>query len=47
MGSTDSEVMFYLALTFGLEEDVISAITEMVKVVKPRAKSRRLGRFRG
>lgn len=34
IGSTDSEVMFYLALTFGLEDDVTSAIAEMVRFVK-------------
>ncbi|HAY32841.1 MAG TPA: class II glutamine amidotransferase [Ignavibacteria bacterium] len=33
-GSTDSEVMFYLALTYGLEENVTSAISKMVKVIK-------------
>lgn len=38
MGSTDSEVMFYLALTFGLEDDVVSAIAEMVQVVKAEGK---------
>ena len=38
IGSTDSEVMFYLALTYGLEEDVISGITEMVKAVKAEGK---------
>ena len=34
MGSTDSEVMFYLAMTFGLEENVTSAIAQMVQFVK-------------
>ena len=34
MGSTDSEVMFYLALTFGLEENVHAAIAKMVEFVK-------------
>lgn len=34
MGSTDSEVMFYLALTFGLETDVISGISEMVRFIR-------------
>ena len=38
MGSTDSEVMFYLALTFGLEDDVISAINEMVRFIKAEGK---------
>lgn len=34
LGSTDSEIMFHLALTFGLEEDVPKAITEMVRVIE-------------
>lgn len=38
LGSTDSEVMFHLALTFGLEKDVLSAITQMVHVVESTAK---------
>lgn len=38
MGSTDSEVMFYLALTYGLEEDVSFGIAEMVRVVKAEGK---------
>lgn len=38
MGSTDSEVMFLLALTYGLENDVTSAIAEMVRVVKAEGK---------
>ncbi len=38
MGSTDSEVMFYLALTYGLEQDVTSGIAEMVRVVKAAGK---------
>ncbi len=38
MGSTDSEVMFYLALTYGLEKDVTSGISEMVKAVKAAGK---------
>jgi len=32
-GSTDTEIMFHLALTFGLENDVPSAISKMVKTV--------------
>ncbi|MBK9228117.1 MAG: class II glutamine amidotransferase [Ignavibacteria bacterium] len=40
MGTTDSEVMFYLALTFGLEKDVPSAIAEMVRVVKSEGEKR-------
>ena len=33
-GSTDSEVMFYLALTFGLREDPPSAVARMVGLVE-------------
>jgi glutamine amidotransferase len=33
-GTTDSELMFYLALTFGLEEDPISAVERMVGLVE-------------
>jgi predicted glutamine amidotransferase len=33
-GSTDSEVMFHLALTFGLAEDPISAVERMVGFVE-------------
>ena len=32
-GSTDSEIMFLLALTFGLEDDVISGVERMVGFV--------------
>ena len=39
LGSTDSEIMFHLALTFGLEKDVPKAIAEMVRVVEATAKS--------
>lgn len=42
MGSTDSEVMFYLALTFGMEDDVIKGITEMVRFVKAAGKKLRV-----
>lgn len=41
LGTTDSEVMFYLALTFGLQEDVPRAVGEMVKLV--RAEGKRAG----
>lgn len=34
LGSTDSELMFHLALTFGLEKDVHGAVAEMVKYVE-------------
>lgn len=34
LGTTDSELMFHLALTFGLEQDVPAAIAEMVRSVE-------------
>jgi glutamine amidotransferase len=37
-GSTDSEVMFYLALTFGLREDPVPAVERMVGFVEATAK---------
>ncbi len=37
-GTTDSEIMFHLALTYGLEKDVPAAIKKMVNVVKTTAK---------
>jgi predicted glutamine amidotransferase len=40
-GTTDSEVMFYLTLGFGLEEDVGAAVGRMVELVE------RVGRARG
>jgi glutamine amidotransferase len=40
MGSTDSELMFHLALTFGLEENVPKAIAEMVRVIEQTAKEK-------
>lgn len=33
-GSTDSEVMFHLALTFGLEDDPVAAVEQMVGFVE-------------
>jgi len=33
-GTTDSEVMFYLALTFGLQSDPVAAVEEMVGFVE-------------
>jgi predicted glutamine amidotransferase len=33
-GTTDSEVMFYLALTFGLEDDPVAAVSRMVGFVE-------------
>ncbi|MCP3822219.1 class II glutamine amidotransferase [Streptomyces sp. A3M-1-3] len=40
-GSTDSEVMFYLAITFGLDQDAPSAVAQMAGLVE------RLGREHG
>jgi glutamine amidotransferase len=37
-GSTDSEIMFHLALSYGLETDVPAAIRKMVEVVETTAK---------
>ena len=34
VGSTDSEVMFYLALTFGLHEDPVAAVERMAGFVE-------------
>jgi glutamine amidotransferase len=36
-GTTDSETMFYLALTFGLESDPVGAVEQMVGVVEETA----------
>ncbi|MGH3145040.1 MAG: class II glutamine amidotransferase [Rubrobacter sp.] len=38
-GSTDSELMFYLALTFGLEEDPPGAVERMVGLVEDTGRS--------
>lgn len=38
LGSTDSEIMFHLALTLGLEKDVPAAIAKMVQLVEATAK---------
>jgi len=37
-GTTDSEVMFYLALTFGLEEDPIGGLQRMVGFIEQTAR---------
>lgn len=37
-GSTDSEIMFHLALTYGLEEDVNGAIARMVHEIEETGK---------
>ena len=39
MGSTDSEVMFHLALTFGLQEDPVAAVEYMVGFVESVGRS--------
>ena len=36
-GTTDSETMFYLALTFGLESDPVAAVEQMVGFVEQTA----------
>ncbi|MCU0396336.1 MAG: class II glutamine amidotransferase [Chitinophagaceae bacterium] len=38
LGSTDSELMFHLALTYGLEQDVPGAIAKMVRTVEATAR---------
>lgn len=38
LGTTDSELMFHLALTYGLETDTVGAISKMVRVVEATAK---------
>jgi predicted glutamine amidotransferase len=38
-GSTDSELMFFLALTFGLDEDAPAAVERMVGFVEATARS--------
>jgi glutamine amidotransferase len=42
-GTTDSEVMFYLALTFGLETDVVGALAKMAGFVEQTARERDIG----
>jgi predicted glutamine amidotransferase len=39
-GSTDSEVVFYLALTFGLEDDPIGALERAVGLIEATARKR-------
>lgn len=43
LGSTDSETMFHLALTFGLEKDVPKAIAAMVREVEATAQEKEVG----
>jgi glutamine amidotransferase len=38
MGTTDSEVMFHLALTFGLEKDPLGAIAKMAGFIEKTAR---------
>jgi predicted glutamine amidotransferase len=38
-GTTDSETMFYLALTFGLEDDPVAAVEQMIGVVEETGKA--------
>jgi glutamine amidotransferase len=40
LGTTDSELMFHLALTLGLENDVPSAVAKMVRVVEATGKEK-------
>lgn len=42
-GSTDSEVMFYLALTFGLRDDPVGAVERMVGFVEATAAAAGIG----
>ena len=39
LGTTDSEVLFYLALTFGLEQDPLGALERMAGFVEKTAKA--------
>jgi predicted glutamine amidotransferase len=41
-GTTDSEVMFYLALTFGLEDDPVRAVEQMVGFVEDTGREHRV-----
>lgn len=41
-GTTDSELMFYLALTFGLEEDPVSGVARMVAFIEAEGRGRRI-----
>jgi glutamine amidotransferase len=40
LGTTDSEIMFYLALTFGLETDPLGGLARMVGFVEQTAKAK-------
>ena len=39
-GSTDSELLFYLALTFGLEQDPLGAMEQVVGLVESKAREK-------
>jgi glutamine amidotransferase len=39
LGSTDSEILFFLALTFGLERDPVAAMTRAVRFVEETGRS--------
>jgi glutamine amidotransferase len=41
-GSTDSEVLFHLALTFGLEQDPVGALERMAGFVESRARAKKI-----
>jgi predicted glutamine amidotransferase len=41
-GSTDSEVMFFLTLTFGLERDPVGAVERMIDFVENTARSNKV-----
>ena len=41
-GSTDSELMFYLALTFGLEVDPVAGVAKMVDFIETEARRLRI-----
>ncbi|MDZ7649557.1 MAG: hypothetical protein U5K54_21685 [Cytophagales bacterium] len=40
LGSTDSELMFHLALTFGLEQNPVEAMLKMVEFVEQTGKTK-------
>jgi glutamine amidotransferase len=41
-GTTDSETMFYLALTFGLEDDPVAAVERTVGFIEETGRSKRI-----
>jgi predicted glutamine amidotransferase len=42
-GTTDSEAMFYLALTFGLEDDPVSAVERTVELIEETGRKHGIG----